>query len=1112
MLGELSAFLRYAEDVERSLKGEPTQSDLEGDCLDQLLLNAFKTVLRAAKFLDIWSEEAALASTTANSNAQGAGLVPPTPPADVTSFDTVTEPVTPVETEMSAALTPTPAMKSPELVAGAFGQAATPTPALDGIEAAADATTPTGNQPTENAASKTHASTEHTHSFAQPGLSAASDLPAPQFPLRSASLMHRPTRPASVQTTRHSQTYRISMTAARGPLSPHAHSASNQLTRTHERLNENLINFEAIASRASNPSDILLATGETLHGGREMLAVVDEIWERHQPTPSPKHIELEHVRDLMYRQLHTLVLDASYVFDDHAGAASEDERMSPASLQKVADSAAACIRTAHECRSVSRSVLERSGDFEVPESVASTPFEDAREFPESQQEQVEDGDGDLLDSAEPLDVSEFPMPGIGKAVLPKAPLPPPEDDTESLGAPTPPAKDEADPIDVSEFPIPGTGAPALPPLDTGVSSLGDFASPMSASTVTTQDSGSQRHSINSMPTAALSPHTPLSILATPVTPAVECGNLLVATEVDRTTTGNLHVESMHPQATNLVELAKSALIVETQHVSTPSTDSFTTSIRDSTRSVTTMDSSSGFHTSPKSSLDGRLPLDAAEDVTTKSNYDLEIESTIQTKTYAHELLLGRDGQISGGSLPALVERLTTNDCTPDALFVTSFFLTFRIFTTPNELAATLIDRFEYIEGNNASAVPVRLRVYNVFKQWLQSHWRADCDKSALAIIVPFAQTQLISALPTAGQRLLELTTKVATSHSTLVPRQVAAIGRTNTSNAQYQPAETTVPAANFSKTEASLLTAWKKGGASPRVADFTPLEMARQLTIKASGIFCSILPEELLQREWTKSEGSIAFNVRAMTTLSNDLISWITETILLPPDPKKRAKMLKHWIKIGVHCLELNNLFVALQITAALSNSTVHRLTKAWEYLSAKNKDRLAQLNKLFDPQRNKAAYRARLNGSVGPCVPFLGIHQTDLFHIDDHNKNYRSLSTDAVAASPRPIINLEKHTKTAKIISELQRFQVPYQLEEVADLQTWIQDQLITVRTHDETTFLTKQQAHYRRSCLLEPREQARTDAHGIPLPPVAAPKEEGEGRRGWNMPVLTRSASHFA
>src|SRR5699024_9810659 len=53
----------------------------------------------------------------------------------------------------------------------------------------------------------------------------------------------------------------------------------------------------------------------------------------------------------------------------------------------------------------------------------------------------------------------------------------------------------------------------------------------------------------------------------------------------------------------------------------------------------------------------------------------ETEENVLEKTFAHELMF-KDGQIVGGSLRALVEKLTTHHSTPDALFVSTFYLTF----------------------------------------------------------------------------------------------------------------------------------------------------------------------------------------------------------------------------------------------------------------------------------------------------------------------------------------------------------------------------------------------------------------------------------------------------
>jgi hypothetical protein len=75
-------------------------------------------------------------------------------------------------------------------------------------------------------------------------------------------------------------------------------------------------------------------------------------------------------------------------------------------------------------------------------------------------------------------------------------------------------------------------------------------------------------------------------------------------------------------------------------------------------------------------------------------------------------------------------------------------------------------------------------------------------------------------------------------------------------------------------------------------------------------------------------------------------------------------------------------------------------------------------------------------------------------------------------------VINLDKHMATAKLISELQRFQLPYRFAEISELQTWMQDQLIRVRSAGEKSF----QLHYRRSLVLEPREANRSPNPEVP------------------------------
>jgi hypothetical protein len=507
-------------------------------------------------------------------------------------------------------------------------------------------------------------------------------------------------------------------------------------------------------------------------------------------------------------------------------------------------------------------------------------------------------------------------------------------------------------------------------------------------------------------------------------------------------------------------------------ISTASNSTYVGSVRDS--EVSAISQTSTRATSPETSSKPISAIPASmSNSFSGSQFTLteeveEGEAKVLEKTYAHEVVYNKDGQIIGGSLPALIEKLTGHDTTPDALFVTTFYLTFRLFATPIGFAEALAQRFDYIGETPTVAAPVRLRVYNVFKGWLESHWRHDCDNVALDFILVFARTKLMIVLPTAGKRLTELAEKVSAVHGPLVPRLVSSIGKTNTAIAQYVNPDAPMPTPIISRSQLNALKQWKNGGPSPSILDFDPLELARQFTIKESAIFCSILPEELLATEWTKKSGSLAVNVRAMSTLSTDLANLVADCILQLEEPKKRAVIIKQWVKIGNKCLELNNYDSVMAIICSLNSSTISRLKKTWEIVSQKTKDKLDHLKSIVDVSRNYAVLRQRLQNHVPPCLPFVGTYLTDLTFIDHGNQATRQLTLDGDGES-LSVINYDKHMKTAKIISELQRFQIPYRLTEVPELQTWMQDQLVRVRSSDEKTF----QSYYRRSLLLEPREQ---------------------------------------
>jgi hypothetical protein len=456
------------------------------------------------------------------------------------------------------------------------------------------------------------------------------------------------------------------------------------------------------------------------------------------------------------------------------------------------------------------------------------------------------------------------------------------------------------------------------------------------------------------------------------------------------------------------------------------------------------------------------------------------ESKILEKTYAHELLHNKEGQVTAGTLPALVERLTQHDSIPDSIFVSAFYLTFRLFVTPIELARLLVDRFDYVAESPHDAGPVRLRVYNVFKCWLESHWRDLSDHKALTVMESFAHEKLSIALPEAGRRLLELTEKVSSTKSPLVPRLVSSVAKTSfLPVAQHVPANMLLPPSNMTKSQATALKYWKMRGSNPTILEFDPLELARQLTIKEMKIFRSIMPEELLGTEWTKRSGSGAPNIIAISTLSTCLSHLVTDTVLQYKDIKKRAATIKHWIKIAYQCLELNNYSSLMAIICSLNSSAIGRLKRTWDIVPQKQKDVLKDLEITVNPDKNYAILRRRLHNHVPPCLPFLGIYLTDLTFVDEGNPAKKQLPGTG-GHECISVINFDKHIRTTKIIGELQRFQYPYRLREVQGLQEWIQAEIVRIELSLERGNAKK---YYDKSLLLEPRQNSNSKVPSLKI-----------------------------
>ncbi|KAJ2389750.1 hypothetical protein GGI05_003405, partial [Coemansia sp. RSA 2603] len=393
-----------------------------------------------------------------------------------------------------------------------------------------------------------------------------------------------------------------------------------------------------------------------------------------------------------------------------------------------------------------------------------------------------------------------------------------------------------------------------------------------------------------------------------------------------------------------------------------------------------------------------------------------------------ELVLTVDGQVKGSTLTALVERLVAHDVS-DPNFVSTFLLTYHSFTTTPELFDGLFRRFlimpphglsdqELNEWTERKLKPVRLRVYNFFKTWLEQHYveQVEGDPVGLEMLREFACTTMAEYMSNAAEQLVRLIDKRRASQGGL--RKMVP----NLPNA--------APAPILPRSLSRL-----------RLMDINPQELARQFTLIDSNLFNKVRPIECLKTAWSRKPGDpkafnglntdIAVNVKAMSTLSTQTTLWVTANILLEHEIKRRAAVIKYFINFAEHCRNLNNFNTLMSVLGALTSVPVERLTRTWQAVQQKSLSTYNTLKQIMRTDRNFAEYRDSLHSCNPPAIPFVGVYLQDLTFIEDGN--------DDMITNTR-LINFAKRQRTAGTIRDLQQFQnVPYNLTPVAEIQDWL-------------------------------------------------------------------------
>ena len=251
--------------------------------------------------------------------------------------------------------------------------------------------------------------------------------------------------------------------------------------------------------------------------------------------------------------------------------------------------------------------------------------------------------------------------------------------------------------------------------------------------------------------------------------------------------------------------------------------------------------------------------------TDKSNDSLETlkiinhKSSLRTSkaylTYDYdpkELILNIDGLVSGGTLLALVERLTLHDMTIDPQYLTSFLQTFRLFTNQLEFLKLLKQRFMIQQPLNVSPddvvlwkerklTPIRLRVFNVLKTWIELYFYSE-DQDYFVDIEEFATSVIKPFLPSMALRLLDTLKK----QKELELSQIL-----------------TTPELHKSRSNKSL-----KMMKNTSIVQLDYTDVAKQITVLETEMFLNLQPEDLINYVFRSKNKKVS----EMTKFSTNVI------------------------------------------------------------------------------------------------------------------------------------------------------------------------------------------------------------------------------------------------
>ncbi|KAG6854114.1 hypothetical protein C0991_010278 [Blastosporella zonata] len=385
--------------------------------------------------------------------------------------------------------------------------------------------------------------------------------------------------------------------------------------------------------------------------------------------------------------------------------------------------------------------------------------------------------------------------------------------------------------------------------------------------------------------------------------------------------------------------------------------------------------------------------------------------------------LDHTGNIKAASLTALVRILTSMEGVLNEDFTPTFFVGFRFFTTPCLFLDALIRRFDealpdihltttQLEVWVRSRINDQIRVGKTVFLWLHLYWKEDADAEALPALQEFVIDRLVQTIPSlVGDPILNALAAVG-GDVPFCQRSRKAYDL----NAIYKyGGQVVLPPNNFIFVIDDTLE-----NITVQLLTFdTPIgreQFARQLTIRISGVFRQVDPEDAMKYWHLKEDNSrkaeadgmeVSQVLKKIIEFERALCSWVTFSVLDECSSKQRRVVLEFW----------------LDISAAVNTPS---------------KMQFHVLQKFFGSQDNYANYREVLS-SVEPTVPFIAPFIRDIISA----LNVVPTSVGAADESTKNMINFCAYRVVLKTVRSMESCLIPYDIAKSETFHPWLENVL---------------------------------------------------------------------